>query len=306
MVTILCLAYNQKDYIRDCLEGFVRQQTTFPVRAIVHDDASTDGTADIIREYAERYPALIQPIFETENQLRKDGLKSLCASLQPFFSESRYIAFCEGDDYWTDPLKLERQVSFLETHPDHALCYHHVTDLNMQTGEQRLFVQESKQIPDDADIYDLVNISFFMRTCSTCYRASAIDYPRLLSMLPVFNLDILLQHMAATHGRIMRLPQTMAVYRMGVGAWTGSNLHDTRHFASMIRAYTLIQQLMPNDQLRAGIEHQIQWCISDQAAYEREYQRYTQALEKSLSRRIGLVLLYPFSAFKKLFTRHRR
>ena len=122
MVSIRCIAYNQEKYIRDCLEGFVMQQTNFKFEAIVHNDASTDGTAAIIKEYAEKYPDIIKPILETENQYSKhDG------SLQRIMAEvckGRYVAFCEGDDYWTDPLKLQKQVDFLESHPDYSLCFH--------------------------------------------------------------------------------------------------------------------------------------------------------------------------------------
>ena len=90
--------------------------------AIVHDDASTDGSAAIIREYAEKYPDIIKPIYETENQYSKhDG------SIQRIMNEhtrGKYVALCEGDDYWIDPLKLQKQVDFLECHPDYSMCFH--------------------------------------------------------------------------------------------------------------------------------------------------------------------------------------
>ena len=121
MVTIQCLTYNHEPYIRQCLDGFVMQKTNFRFEAIVHDDASTDGTADIIREYAEKYPDIIKPIIETENQYSKhDG------SLDRIMDEhthGKYVAFCEGDDYWIDPLKLQKQVDFLESNLDYGLVY---------------------------------------------------------------------------------------------------------------------------------------------------------------------------------------
>lgn len=121
IVTIRCLVYNHEPYIRQCLEGFVMQKTNFPFEAIVHDDASTDGSAAIIKEYAEKYPDIIKPILETENQYSKhDGsLRRIMDS----HTRGKYIAYCEGDDYWTDPLKLQKQVDFLEGHPEYGLCY---------------------------------------------------------------------------------------------------------------------------------------------------------------------------------------
>ena len=135
LVAIKCITYNHEPYIRDALEGFVMQKTDFPFVAIVHDDASTDRTAEIIREYAEKYPDIIKPIYETENQYSKrDG--SLARIMNKACEDvgARYIALCEGDDYWTDPLKLQKQVDFLESHPEYGMCYTQV----------RNYIQENK------------------------------------------------------------------------------------------------------------------------------------------------------------------
>lgn len=124
LVAIRCVTYNHEPYIRDALDGFVIQKTNFPFIAIVHDDASTDGTADIIREYADKYPDIIKPIYETENQYSKcDG--GLFRMMNKFCldSNAKYTAVCEGDDYWTDPYKLQKQVDFLEAHPDYSMVF---------------------------------------------------------------------------------------------------------------------------------------------------------------------------------------
>jgi len=119
LVTVRCIAYNHEPYIRQCLDGFVMQKTNFKFEAIVHDDASTDNTASIIREYAEQYPDIIKPIYETENQYSKND-----GSLRRIMDEhtyGKYVALCEGDDYWTDPLKLQKQVDFLEANSECTL-----------------------------------------------------------------------------------------------------------------------------------------------------------------------------------------
>ncbi len=124
LVSIRCLVYNHEPYLRQCLDGFVMQKTTFPFEAIVHDDASTDSSAAIIREYAEKYPDIIKPIYETENQFSKhDGSldRIMEGSIHPY---SKYVAHCEGDDYWTDPNKLQIQVDFLESHPNFYMSCH--------------------------------------------------------------------------------------------------------------------------------------------------------------------------------------
>lgn len=121
LVTIHCLAYNHEPYIRECLEGFVMQKTNFRFVAIVHDDASTDKTADIIREYEAKYPDIIKPIYEAENQYSKrDGTIDRTMDEAIAATGAKYVAMCEGDDYWTDPLKLQKQVDFLEEHEEYS------------------------------------------------------------------------------------------------------------------------------------------------------------------------------------------
>ena len=123
LVSICCITYNQKNYIRDTLEGFVSQKTNFSYEVLIHDDASTDGTADIIREYARRYPEKMKPILQLENQYAK-GLYNVSGTYNFPRARGRYIAMCEGDDYWTDRYKLQRQVDFMEAHPDCSLVFH--------------------------------------------------------------------------------------------------------------------------------------------------------------------------------------
>lgn len=120
-VSVYCLAYNHGKYIRKALEGFVNQKTNFKYEVFVHDDASTDDTAEIIREYAEKYPDIIKPIYQTENQYSK-GAKIMLTYILPKMS-GRYIAACEGDDFWMDENKLQMQFDALEAHPECAICH---------------------------------------------------------------------------------------------------------------------------------------------------------------------------------------
>lgn len=149
MVTIRCITYNHEPYIRQCLEGFVMQKTNFRFEAIVHDDASTDGTTGIIQEYAEKYPDIIKPIYETENQYSKhDG------SLNRIMNEhthGKYAAMCEGDDYWIDPCKLQMQVDYLESNLDIGMCYTDFDIYYQSKGkyEKSLFASKPQQYPKD-------------------------------------------------------------------------------------------------------------------------------------------------------------
>jgi len=124
IVAIKCAVYNHEPYLRQCLDGFVMQKTNFKFVAIVHDDASTDKSAEIIKEYAEKYPEIIKPIYEIENQYskRNGSLRKVMESAI-FATGCKYIAICEGDDYWVDPFKLQKQVDVLESSEYIGLVY---------------------------------------------------------------------------------------------------------------------------------------------------------------------------------------
>lgn len=136
MVSVCCLAYNHESFIGECLEGFVKQQANFAFEVLIHDDASTDKTADIIRAYAEKYPDIIKPVYQTENQYSK----GVGVTRKYNFSRAKgkYIAMCEGDDYWIDPLKLQKQVDFLEANESYGVVH---TDANVYHQKTNTFIE---------------------------------------------------------------------------------------------------------------------------------------------------------------------
>lgn len=129
LVTICCHTFNHAKFITSALEGFVMQQTNFPYEILINDDASTDGTQEILKEYAEKY-SNITLLLHNSNQWGEGMLNGTYFGFEPFIynilplAKGKYLAFCEGDDYWTDPLKLQKQVDYLESHPEHIMCYH--------------------------------------------------------------------------------------------------------------------------------------------------------------------------------------
>ena len=132
-VSVLCTAYNHEAYIAQALESFVSQRTTFPFEVLVTDDASTDGTAAVIRDYAARYPEIIRPFLMEENQLSQ-GVNLYETVLFPN-ARGEYFAECEGDDYWTDPDKLQLQVEFLDARPAYTACVHNTRTHTVGGGE---------------------------------------------------------------------------------------------------------------------------------------------------------------------------
>ena len=212
LVSIRCITYNHESYIRDCLEGFVIQKTSFPFEAIVHDDASTDGTAAIIREYAEKYPDIIKPIYETENQYSKhDG--SLRRIMDEAISPSaKYIAICEGDDYWIDPLKLQKQADFLETHPDYGLVSSDFFAFRQKDGQCVNFSQSP--IMDGNCFLDIVTEKKRVQTLTVCIRKNIFFSREKLDPAKYFLGDQNFILTAALKSKIYCFPQKMGVYRI--------------------------------------------------------------------------------------------
>ncbi len=128
MVSVSCMVYNHEKYLRKCLDGFVNQKTNFKFEVFVHDDASTDSSAEIIREYQSKYPDIIKPIFQTENQYSRK-VNIAWEIVYPKFS-GKYMAICEGDDYWCDCSKLQKQFDIMEKHPECVICTHGVRKIN--------------------------------------------------------------------------------------------------------------------------------------------------------------------------------
>jgi hypothetical protein len=131
LVSIFCLTFNHGKYIRDAIEGFLMQQTTFPIEIFIHDDASKDDTQEILKEYQCRHQKIITTYFQKENQWSKDFSKTFFHHL--FRQRGTFVAFCEGDDYWTDPYKLERQVEHFRQNPDVRLV---CTQYSVKRGDE--------------------------------------------------------------------------------------------------------------------------------------------------------------------------
>ena len=155
LVSICCITYNHKEYIRDALDGFLSQRTDFPYEILINDDASTDGTADIIREYEQKYPEKIRALLQTENQYSK-GITNPSGAFNFPRVRGRYVAMGEGDDYWTDPEKLQKQVDYMEAHPDCSLCFHsaRIITVDGSLSDKRMRPYPESRIVSPSEIVD--------------------------------------------------------------------------------------------------------------------------------------------------------
>jgi len=216
LVSVSCITFNHEKYIAEALESFIMQKTRFNYEILIHDDASTDRTADIIREYEKKYPDLIKPIYQKENQYSKDVDVD---DLNTERAEGKYIALCEGDDYWTDPLKLQRQVDYLESHPDCTLCVHAAYIVNVM-GRKIKSVR-----PNVGN--KIFTIEEIIEGGGGLFATNTIMYPRRLDAgkpdfykkAPVTDYPLTIY--LALKGKVYYIDAYMAAYRKGVsGSWT--------------------------------------------------------------------------------------
>lgn len=223
LVSVCCITYNHEPYIRDAIEGFLMQETDFPFEVIIHDDASTDKTAEIVREYAEQYPQIIKPIFQTENQYSK-GVGVSATYVWPRV-QGEYIALCEGDDYWTDSKKLQIQIAEMEKHRECDISFHPATVQYMDKsrpdtvqGQQR---QETCVIPLSEVIR---GGGGFCPTASIIIRKKVLDnMPKWFSKdAPVG--DLFIQIYGAKKNGALFVNRIMSVYRSAVPqSWSYRN-----------------------------------------------------------------------------------
>lgn len=218
-VAIECFVYNHEPYLRDCLEGFVMQQTDFPFVAIVHDDASTDHSADIIREYAAKYPHIIRPIYETENQYSKqDGSLTKIMNAAVTATGAPYIALCEGDDYWTDPHKLQKQVDFLDTHPDIGLCYtdYDTCDAKGTIINKACFANGINKIP--VSFAEHLVAQGYIAPMTWLYRKTIYDALQDIQRQPVVDGSFVVALEFFLHSEVYFLNEVTATYRIHEGS----------------------------------------------------------------------------------------
>jgi glycosyltransferase involved in cell wall biosynthesis len=223
VVSVCCLTYNHRRFIEQALDGFCSQITDFRFEILIHDDASIDGTGDVVRRYAERYPGLFRPVLQAENQWSR-GTNPFTTFLWPLI-RGRYVALCEGDDYWIDPRKLTKQVEFLDSQRANSGCFHPVRVIDDggtrpdSTWPTIEYVQNT--LGGRALGIDDLLVSNVIHTPSIMYRwrFRGQPYPGDVSRrLMPFDWYLHLQH--AANGPIAIIPETMAVYRLHAGgAW---------------------------------------------------------------------------------------
>ena len=208
-VVIYCSTYNQRDYIEDTLNGFVKQKTNSPFCAIVIDDCSTDGQQEIILEYSKKYPDIIKPIFLTYNHYSK-GLDKY-QYLRPWIEHSEYVAQCEGDDYWLFDGKLQSQVDFMESHPECSLTYHACKNIFVDDFAGTAY-RLGEHVKEEYSCQELLQ-GYPFQTATVLYRSSMRLSNLTMKALSILGFSSVLFFCASLQGKVLGTNQQWSVYR---------------------------------------------------------------------------------------------
>lgn len=217
--TILCMTYNHVNYIAQALDSLVCQKTNFPFEIIIHDDASIDGTREIIEKYEKKYPNIIKAIYQNENQFSKG--RDILTDFMIDYIQGEYVAINEGDDFWIDENKLQRQVDFLDSHHDFSICFHPVKVIwEDKPCFESIFPDKKYRFNKEILTIDDLLKHNFIQTNSVLYRWKLKK--EMWAKKQVLPCDYLWHLIHAKYGKIGFLPQVMSVYRRNnAGIWTG-------------------------------------------------------------------------------------
>jgi glycosyltransferase involved in cell wall biosynthesis len=280
-VSICCITYNHEPYITDALDGFLMQKTDFPFEIIVRDDFSTDKTAQIIREYEQKYPTIIKPIYETENGYRK-GIKATPIVLKK--AKGEYIALCEGDDYWTDTSKLQQQVNFLTSNLDYSACHHACSKV---ADNKQIIQQNILELYKDYSEQELLTAGTEIATNTLMFR-NCVEQDEIKKFSKIINGDTVLFHLLGFHGKAKFIDTIKnSAYRIhSGGVW--SAISTINRVNSLMDCHRAIKKNLitgfPNNLnlmylIDSRVEHNFKSCFMH-FFYARDFPGYLSCLQK--------------------------
>ena len=276
LVTVCIQTYRHAAVIAQCLDGVLMQQTRFPFEIWLGEDDSDDGTREICIQYARQYPHIIRlALHHRQNNITIDGRPSGRFSFlyNSFQAKGKYIAHCEGDDYWTDPLKLQQQVDYLEQHPETVLCYHAWRNLNRQVNPPEWYPTR-----------------FDARTCTIMYRHIITDWPETTPLAP--NGDTFLKYLLKPYGQFAGLPHIAPSVRCILGSNMMAQMNEYQKLPRRIRTFEVVLQTVAGTPLQKEVEEKLAAYRLQQALLD-GYHQPMASKPRYLLRAISFMLKLP-------------
>lgn len=300
MVTVVVTTYNHVNYIKDCLEGVLAQECSFPVHVLVVDDLSTDGTREIVADYGRRYPDRVEAVLNPENLWSKRTLytKAIVPRIK-----GRYVAYCEGDDFWTFPGKLQRQVDYLEAHPDCTGCFH-LFDVANEAGMKHPFVARMKtdrKVSARELLFEhLGQLSTFVIK-SEFYKSVANYIGQPIYDLIYPNLDMLLYGQLALSGSVYGIARKWSVYRIhSGGVFSAGKLSESETQSHYRSERTFTQAFYPANSVM------LKWMDLYERLERWTLKRRASNLPGALSELFAAAIYHPGRFFRLYFNRYLR
>lgn len=278
-ISIWCVTYNHIKYIKKTLEGFLMQKTNFSFAVLIYDDASTDGTSDVVRDYAKRFPSVFHAFIMKNNTYKHPQRMTAVSELKKLYLTGKYTCVCEGDDYWIYDQKLQRQYEFMESHSEVSLCMHNAINYNEGTSEVYPLIMDM-----DSGYLDDDEIILFKHghppTASYFYRTECLnDRPVFFDESPVG--DEPLRYWLAHHGKVYYMDKVWSVRNyMHDGSWNATMKNNTEFHRI----------------------HNYKWVTFLKKYNEHTNYRYASILEENICRIcINEILLEKNNLFKESF-----
>ena len=315
IVSICCLTYNHEKYIRQMLESLLCQKTNFKYEILIHDDASTDGTKSIIREYEEKYPDIIKPIYQKENQHSK-GVRISLTYQYPRIS-GKYIAFCEGDDFWCDENKLQRQYDLMEQNPDAVICTHRVECVD-ETAKKTVGFYPTCSFNDcflsqeeffnyllDENYYPFHTTSYFVRT--SLMKKLLFNIPDFYTAFPAGDVTLLLY--AATMGGLIYFDDVCSKYRILSVSSISRKLENrdikimySKRFIEAFQLYDKYTNKIKHEQIKKIVtKYEFNFFIAQENMRELRNKKYRFVIENAPSKtKIRYIVMIYFNGLYRL------
>jgi glycosyltransferase involved in cell wall biosynthesis len=254
LVSVSCLSFNHSSYIRQCLNGILSQKTNFSFEIVLYDDASTDGTVKIIQEYVSRFPNLFNVLIQKENQYSK-GIRGIAPKFNFPRCRGKYIAFCEGDDFWTDPLKLQKQVDFLEKNPGFMMTCSNYSEVD---SDGKIICENAWEGNKLAPVITNRTIleRYKPKILTSVFRKESFDKPFPDSFFQSFNTDNFLCAIATSSGPASFLNFNSGSYRVhNQGVWSGKS--QIGKYEMQLDTYAKMREYFLDTEQQIAIDNRI-------------------------------------------------